>query len=134
MIRCFPQIRTLTRKNAKREFLSLFLSESREEQEQLFSEIISAGFTLHILHDASGPWAFALLCRALQWRRGDKSMVQGVESGCLQSSVMSHQSSTTEGSLEASGSQFNLYPTMDIMPWGFYCCFCCHILCLVNLG
>lgn len=87
------------------------------------SEIISAGFSLHLLQDAPRPWAFAVLCRALQWRRGDKSRVQGLESGCSQSSVMSWHSSTSEGSLEASGSLFNLYKIMDIMPRGFCCCF-----------
>lgn len=46
-IRCFPQIRTLMRKKEKREFLSLFLRKSQEEQEQLIPEIISAGFCIY---------------------------------------------------------------------------------------
>lgn len=78
------------------------------------------------------PWAFALLCRELQWRRGGKSTVQGIESGCSQSSVMSRQSSTTEVSLEASGSLFNLYKIMDMMPWGFCCCFFVVVFCVLS--
>lgn len=120
-IRCFPQIRTLMRKKEKREFLSLFLRKSQEEQEQLIPEIISAGFCIYSTMPGTVGVCFALC--ALQWRTGVKSTVQGVESGCSQSLVMSLQSSTTEVSLEASGSLFSLHKIMDMVPWGFCCCF-----------
>lgn len=62
--------KALTRRNAEREFFSLFFSRSPEQQKQLVSEIIHAVFTLHLLHDALRLWAFALLYSTLQLEEG----------------------------------------------------------------
>lgn len=110
--------------------MSFFLSKSGEEQEQLISEIISAGFTLHLLHDASVGVRFALPWASVEEGRQEHSSRDWVRLFTVIGDVtpVKHHRSVSRSFWKP----VNLYKIMDMMPWGFCCCFFVVVFCVLS--